>query len=463
MKNRVLVIGDFLLDKYVFCNPERVNREAPILINKYIKEEYRLGGAGNVVSNLVGLNQEVDVIRFSNGDLGSKTISEKLTGINVNESIIGVENKTTIKTRFIVDNKQMFRVDDHNKTDENINIEEVKNNIKINNYEYAIISDYGSGFFKPNFTKELIKFLNENNIKVIVDPRNSDWSIYTNAFLLTPNFGELKIGLNKENLENESNAIFNNSKDILKKFNIKNLLATRSELGMLLINSKEIILDVHAKSLDVIDVSGAGDTVIATVTAYLNMGYNLEESISISNTAASIVIKKMGVVPINIHDLNRDNVNTKIYHFDNKESVELLKNNFKSVDIVFTNGAFDILHFGHLSYLSESSYMNKHLIIGLNSDSSIKKYKSKNRPINSQNDRARALAALPFVSAVVIFNDENAINILNSINPKIYVKGGDYKDIDFPERNVCENIAFIEFKKGYSSTKIINKISNEIK
>lgn len=465
MKN-ILVIGDVLLDQEIICVPDRVSSEAPLLIykNKSYNEtdsKFRLGGAGNVIANLVSLKHNVDVYWPQSNDPYSNTISNLFKKMKVTSYPINISNiHTTIKTRFFSAGKQIFRYDIQDKITNNENIK-INNILKIsdNKYDYAILSDYNSGFFNKEHTQKILKLLSLKNIKVIIDPHTDKWEIYSNCFLITPNFSEFCQVIGHK-INNDSTTIVKHAITLIKKNNIKYILVTRSEKGMILIDKNGLVRSIHAKPTEVVDVTGAGDTVVATLVSKLNENISIADALPIANFAASIVIKKMGVATIKKADLlfSYLNIKNKIFYSSSKKHMNNLKSIATSSEIVFTNGTFDILHYGHLSYLHESASLNKKLIIGLNSDEIVKKIKGPNRPINNEISRALTLASLPFVFAIVIFNEFTAINLIKELKPHTYTKGDEYKTKKLPEKKYAQNIVFIDYKKDFSTSNIIEKV-----
>lgn len=460
-----LVIGDIMLDKYLYGNIERISPEAPIPVVNINHKKMALGGSANVASNVKGYGTKVILSGIIGNDSNGNIVLDELKSNDIEYvGIISNERVTTTKTRIVSKSQQIVRVDEEIKTD--ISKEEenkIINRIKeiINIIDVIIISDYNKGVCTSNVCKQIIELGKKNDKLVMVDPKQNNWERYSGASIITPNFKELLEALNYK-IENREDVIINNAKLIMDKYNIESILVTRSEYGMTLV-SEDKCFTCETVAQEVYDVSGAGDTVVATLATFLAIGMELKNATEISNIAAGIAVSKSGTYVISLEEVYEYFVNVnksyigKIIGGDAlTERIEGWRKDNKK--IVFTNGCFDLLHIGHISYLNEAKQMGDVLVIGLNTDESVKMNKGDSRPINKQEDRAKMLEALEMVDAVVMFNEETPYNLIKKVSPDILVKGGDYKIEDIVGREFSKEVKTIEFVDGYSSTNVINKI-----
>ncbi len=462
-KTKILLIGDIMLDKYVFGNIERISPEAPVPVFLSKRKKTVLGGAGNVFNNLSSLGAKVTIISTIGKDLVAKEI-KKLIKKNKQCKFYLYEEKdliSTCKTRYLTNNQQIIRVDE----EQNDSISSDAEKFIINRYkkeikgkDIIVISDYNKGVVTHSLCKQVINLAKKEKIPVIIDPKNKDFSIYKNATLITPNQQEAnyiaKLNCNT-NKEAEKCA-----KYISKKFKIDTVLITRGEKGLTLVNKKKVY-HVPTKKIEVYDVSGAGDTVIAIVSVCLANNMNLEDILTLANKAAGKVIGKIGTSTINKIDLVQD--------FDSKYKAKLtnLSNLLKMIKddkkrglkIGFTNGCFDILHSGHISYLKSSKQLCDKLIVAINSDTSVKKIKGNTRPLNSQDKRALILESLNFIDYVIIFNDLTPLKLIMKIKPDLITKGGDYKNTNIVGANAVKKWGgksyILEHITGESTSKIL--------
>ena len=459
---KVLVIGDVMLDIYYKGGVERISPEAPVPVVRVENVIYTIGGAGNVCNNIVNLNGVSYLVGFTGQDENNDILRKRLTEAKIDFHLVKSDRPTITKMRIVGDHQQIVRVDFEDKAPEYSKgeYEELKQNIikLIEKSDIIVISDYKKGVCTDDVCKFIIQQSNNKNKKVIVDPKGKDWNKYQNAYFITPNLKELR-EISNVDILNENNEIEKYGFEILKKYNINNLLVTRSEKGMSLISNKET---QHIPSIakEVFDVSGAGDTVVATLSLALTNGFNKYEAIKLANSAAGVVVGKLGTVPITLDELEET-----IFSNDNKKilpisklvaKIKILKE--KNYKIVFTNGCFDIIHRGHITYLNKAKQLGNILVLGLNSDNSVKRLKGNERPINNQNDRAEVLSSFHFIDYIVIFEEDTPYEILREIKPDILVKGGDYKKDEVIGREFAGETILIDFVDGYSTTSMINKM-----
>ena len=462
---KLLVIGDLMIDQYLWGSCERISPEAPVQILNVTKESEVLGGAGNVVNNLKKLGAQVDVLGVIGDCKVSTELKHLLSEIGVDTQYL-IKQKNRIvskKSRIIASQQQVVRYD--RESNDDIDIQSQKTLISvfkkiIKNYEVILLSDYGKGVLTDKVTSTLIELANLNGIKVLVDPKGSDYSKYRGAFLLTPNKKEASEATNTNIKDNESllKAITKLKLDF--KLNIS--LITMSEQGIAIYDNKLRINPTITK--EVFDVTGAGDTVLSSLGFALACNANIDEAVEFSNLAAGVVVSKIGSATATFNEIIEHesslNKSTSDKHIKNFSEIEQLSDELKAKNrkIVFTNGCFDILHLGHIKYLETAKSLGDILILGLNSDRSVCALKGEGRPINSQIDRAYILAALEAVDYVVIFDEDTPYNLIKLIKPNILVKGSDYKGKKVVGEDIAEELILVEFIEGKSSSKTIEKI-----
>ena len=462
---KVLVIGDLIVDQYLWGSCERISPEAPVQVIDVGRETTVLGGAGNVVNNLKELGARVDIISVVGNCQISAELLKLLANIKVQSKYL-VTQKNRIsskKTRIIASQQQVVRYDRESSDD--INSESQNTIIKtfeeiVNNYEVILLSDYGKGILTNTLTHSLIKIANKYKKKVLVDPKGTDYLKYKDAFLLTPNKKEASIATKINIIDDVSltNAI-------VKLKSICNLdvsLITLSEGGIAIYDDRLRTHPTTAK--EVFDVTGAGDTVLASLGFAIACDLEIDEAVAFSNLASGVVVGKIGSSTVTLNEVieYESSINKSSSDKHIKTQIEIAKLSQelkqKGKKIVFTNGCFDLLHAGHISYLETAKNFGDILILGLNSDRSITSLKGESRPINFQEDRAYILAALEVVDYVVIFDEDTPYELIKSIQPHILVKGGDYRGKQVVGQDIAEELKLVEFIDGKSSTKIIEKI-----
>jgi len=460
----ILVVGDLMIDHYLFGKVERISPEAPVQVVEIEKEKMLLGGAGNVVNNLLALGAKVSVASVIGDDENGNWIKERLSSKNIDLSLLicQSERNTSKKTRIISSNQQIIRFDKESKDD--ISKESEEKLLSSISYEYdlILISDYAKGVLTDSLTKKIIAFSNIKNIPIFVDPKGSDYSKYSGATLITPNKkeAELAAGIKIINDESLKKAGFN----LKEKYDFKSVIITLSENGMAIFEDEMSKIPTVAK--EVYDVTGAGDTVLSALGYAVAKGEDLKEAAKFANYAAGVVVGKVGSATATISEieeykksLHQESSDDFIKDF---ESIKTLVDNMrqKGQSIVFTNGCFDILHLGHVKYLETAKKMGDILIVGVNSDNSVKRLKGDKRPINPQYDRAYLLAALECVDYVVIFDEDTPYELIKIVQPDILVKGGDYRYKNVVGSDIAKEVRFVDFIEGRSTTSIIKKIGN---
>ena len=462
---KILVIGDLMIDHYLWGSCERISPEAPVQVINVGDESVLLGGAGNVVNNLNALGAQVDVISVIGNCETSGKLKALLANIKVNTKYLITQNKriTSKKTRIISSQQQVVRYD-HESTDE-ISDESQKSILAsfeklVSNYDAVLLSDYGKGVLTIELTQSLIAIANDKNIKVLVDPKGLDYSKYRGSYLLTPNKKEASEAT-KINITDDA-SLTKAITQLKTEYDLDVSLITLSEQGVAIYDDK---LRVHPTvSREVFDVTGAGDTVLASLGFALACGYKIDAAVEFANLAAGVVVGKIGSAIATLNEiieyessLKKSTSDEHIKTFD--EIASLSKElRARGKKIIFTNGCFDILHIGHVRYLETAKSYGDILILGLNSDRSVTSIKGKGRPINIQLDRAYMLAALEAVDYVVVFDEDTPYDLIKAVKPDVLVKGSDYEGKKVVGQDIADELKLVEFVDGKSTTKTIEKI-----
>ena len=469
-KPNILVIGDLMIDHYLWGSCDRISPEAPVQVVNVKKESSVLGGAGNVINNLVTLGSIVDVISVIGNDSVANELKSLLEKIDVPTSNLVVENnrKTSKKSRLIASQQQVLRydmesIDDINENSHKQIIQTLEKNI--DKYSSIILSDYGKGVLTTNLTKEIIKIANKNNIKVLVDPKGKDYSKYKGSYTLTPNKKE---AIEATNIYiKDENSLIEALKSLKTQCELEVSLITLSEQGIAIFDDELTIKPTVAR--EVYDVTGAGDTVIASIAFALGNNLDIKDAIYFANLAAGVVVGKIGSATTTLdeiyeyeYSLHKSNSTSHIKTFDEIKTLSSKLHN-QGKKIVFTNGCFDILHVGHVKYLEVAKSYGDVLILGLNADSSVKKLKGPTRPINTQDDRAYILASLESVDYVVIFEEETPYELIKLIKPHVLVKGGDYEGKEVVGQDIADELKLVQFVDGKSTTNTIKRIQENEK
>ena len=469
-KLKIAVIGDVMLDRYFYGEVKRISPEAPVPVNKVNKITSVLGGAGNVAANLALLDCQVFLGGVTGNDANRAILEKKLQDININCSGLyaSATRETITKLRIIGSRQQMLRLDFEevgDLTSEEVHFaEDWFTKLLASGLDGIIISDYAKGVCSAEFCQQVIRTARAANVPVLVDPKGSDWQKYTGCTFITPNLKEM-CEAGGTVVPNEDEPIVKLAQAAGEKFSIDNVVVTRSEKGITLVH-KDLVLNEPATAQEVFDVSGAGDTVAATLLAAIAGGLSKEDALVLSNKAAGVVVSKVGTYPVHREELLKEILTEsrkqgRGYRPLSWEEVFSLVKVWKAAGekIVFTNGCFDILHTGHVTYLEQAASLGKHLIVGVNTDASVKRLKGETRPLVHEQDRARVLASLGCIDAVVLFDEDTPAQLIAGIEPDVLVKGGDYRAEDVVGRENAGEVKIIPFEDGYSTTGIVQKIA----
>jgi len=465
---KLLVIGDLMIDHYLWGSCERISPEAPVQVINVDNESTVLGGSGNVINNLKALGAQVDVISVIGGCETSDELKILLNDINVNSKYLITQKDriTSKKSRIIAAQQQVVRYD-RESTDEISTKSQttILNTFKkiITNYDAVLLSDYGKGVLTADLTQSLIAIANDNNKKVLIDPKGLDYSKYKGAYLLTPNKKEAS---EATQINIHDDATLTQAITQLKtNCDLDVSLITLSEQGVAIYDDHDDELRIHPTvAREVFDVTGAGDTVLASLGFALSCGLDIDNSVEFANLAAGVVVGKIGSATATLNEIieyeSSLNKSTSDEHIKTLDEIITLSTELKSRDkkIVFTNGCFDLLHAGHVRYLETAKSFGDMLILGLNSDRSVTALKGEGRPINTQLDRAYILAALEAVDYVVIFDEDTPYDLIKAIKPHVLVKGGDYEGQDVVGQDIADELKLVQFVDGKSTTKTIEKI-----
>lgn len=440
--DKVMIIGDIILDKYIYGNVRKVSSGIKIPIIEKENIYYRLGGAGNVAMNISKFSKNILLI----GMHGKCSLGRKIDEIckKNNIKIFTLKSKKTLlKERIYIDNQQVVRVDDYDNTE--IKYDKIEEQIYNFKPKIVIIVDYGYGVV----SQKLINIINEYNkqkkIEVFFSSRNIDKFKLNEMYIMVVNNNEFKDSLN-----NKKN----------KKF------ITNGKEGIRYINNETVInRKSYIKYNNPINVSGAGDSVLAILALFYSKVKNIKYLMDIANIAGSIAVSNKLTYGVNKYEIISEFYKQKIKNNNYnkilglKDSLTLIENWKKNNKIiVFTNGCYDILHAGHLKLFNHSKKYGNKLVVGINSDDSIKKIKGSKRPINKLSERILALSFIKQIDLIIIFNEETATEVIKKIKPDIYIKGSEYKNIEIEEIKYVKKIKYIPMIKDISTSNIINKI-----
>ena len=460
----ILVIGDCMLDRYYFGSVSRISPEAPVPVVKIAETRDTLGGAGNVANNCAHLGAAVTLIgALGNDEYGA--VFKRLCGRNhITLAPIASGGGTIAKTRVIGGHQQIVRIDFE---EEAPALAQGAATIRKKSLEYlknagaVVLSDYGKGVCSAEVCAGILREARKRAIPVIVDPKGSPWDKYRGASVVTPNVKELSESAGTT-VPNEDTAIATHAGKIRSRFSLGALLVTRSEKGMTLVEKKSVF-HFPTQAREVFDVSGAGDTVVATLAAGLANGYTLGESVAIANKAAGIVVAKIGTVPVELVELRAEidkNYNAKLLSLP-----ELVRRcadeRSRGRTVVFTNGCFDILHRGHVHLFREAKKHGDILVVALNSDRSIAAVRGPDFPLNAESDRAHLIAAIDGVDYIALFDASTPLTLLRRIRPDVIVKGGNYREQEVVGREYARKTVIVPQLKGYSTDDIIRKIGGK--
>ena len=471
---RALVCGDLMLDKYLWGDVTRISPEAPVPVLRHGRDASHAGGAGNVAANLAGLGLQTTVVGVVGADAAGAELRALLERAGIDSSgVITVEDRPTItKTRVIGGHQHVLRIDTE---DLRPFAPAVANHLLTNvldrlegDFECVVLSDYAKGVLGPSVCSTIISAARKRGIPVLVDPKGLDYERYRGATTLTPNLKELAAAGRVEN-PGDIDAVLAAARRFVTDLGLESLVLTRGADGMTLLGSDSRVTHSRAMAQEVFDVSGAGDTVIATLAAGRLAGLEGTDLLHLANIAAGIVVGKVGTAPVQrswivqaLHAKNHSLMDS-VY---TPEELQRLTTEWRAQGdrIAFTNGCFDILHAGHVASLNRAAEEGDRLIVALNTDRSTRALKGPGRPVNSQDDRACVIAALASVDAVVFFDEPTPLRLIEMLRPDVLVKGGDYSRDSIVGAREVESwggrVVIVPLVAGRSTTSLIEKLSS---
>lgn len=467
----VLVIGDIMLDRYLMGHVNRISPEAPVPVVLLDRSEARAGGAANVAANLSGLGLKAAIIGCIGNDESGRTLKQLIAeaGINTEHIFISNYRPTVAKTRVMSGTQQIVRIDDESvaafNADESKQLQASVTLALAQKPSMVILSDYAKGMLDDASCKAIISQCKQFGIPVIADPKGRDYSKYLGATALTPN--------KKETAEacgvamHETVALLQAAKQLKENLQLDFLAVTRGEEGISFIDADHTE-HIPATAKKVFDVSGAGDTVIATLAAGLVHNLTPHDALQLANIAAGIVVGKVGTVPVGQSELLKTLVSedgqSQVDKICDLQQLSELVSHWRASNqkIVFTNGCFDLLHAGHVTYLEAAKKTGDKLILGLNTDRSVSALKGPTRPVVHEGDRARVLAALASVDAVILFDEDTPLRLIDAIRPDVIVKGDDYTEEQVVGGKEVKSwggsVKLIPLVQGRSTSNIIKKL-----
>ncbi len=451
-----------MLDKYLFGTTSRISPEAPVPIVHVQQTDERPGGAANVAVNLVALGATTRLIGVVGKDSAADSLQSILEELGIDCDFHRADDRPTItKTRVQSRGQQLIRLDQENVAE--LGDDSIVDTLKaaIGNAGAVILSDYGKGALTD--VTRMIAACRDAGVPTLVDPKGSDFSKYRGASLITPNQSEFEAVVGVCNSDED---LVSHGNTLLTELALDALLITRSEKGMLLLETGLEPLFLSTQAREVFDVTGAGDTVIATLAAVIASGQDLSSAAALANIAAGLVVRKIGVATITPSEIRVAMHQRGQGGRGLVEKGELLamveESRSRDERIVMTNGCFDILHAGHVAYLEEAKSLGDRLIVAVNDDDSVTRLKGEARPVNALQDRMLVLAGLAAVDWVVAFSDDTPADLISAVLPDVLVKGGDYKPQEIVgAKDVLANggeVRVLAFRDGHSTTRIINQM-----
>lgn len=465
---KILVVGDLMLDRYWHGPTSRISPEAPVPVVKIEESEERAGGAGNVALNIAALNGLPSLLGITGQDEAAQILKNQLTPYGVDCQFVELAGCTTItKLRVLSRHQQLIRLDFEDAFSQNkepIESTKLLLNVfaeKMPQHEVILFSDYQKGTLAQ--LPELIRLARAENKKIIIDPKGSDFSIYRGATLLTPNLSELEVIVGTCQSDEQ---LVEKAEKLRQELDLEALLVTRSEKGMTLLQAGKTAVHLPTRARDVYDVTGAGDTVIATLAASIAAGMNMVDAVKLANLAASVVVGKVGTATVTVHELRaamRQLSDVEQGIVAEERLITLVKDARNHGEkVIMTNGCFDILHAGHVTYLEQAKSLGDRLIVAVNDDDSVKRIKGPERPVNTMTRRMQVLAGLSCVDWVVPFYEDTPTRLICDVAPSALVKGGDNNPDDIPGgqcvREQGGEVLVMEYVDNCSTTGLIRSI-----
>lgn len=466
---KVLIIGDAMLDKYLYCNVGRISPEAPVPVVNILSKRESLGGAGNVAQNVVALGGRAILIAIVGKDEDGQSLIRKIKTQHIDWQGLEIPGRpTTVKTRIATEQQQILRIDMEEITEVPLEFEKIlfkKVKKLIANIDIVIISDYLKGLLTYTLVKDVIQIAKKYGVPVLVDPKDKNIEKYSGSTFIKPNLLEAEAMLGKP-LHNKS-EVKESISNLCKIGDIEMAMITQGHDGLTIFSQGQT---VHFSSIsrEVFDITGAGDTVLAVTALGLTVTRDVNWIGNLAVHSGSIAVSKKGTGAISIEELAismNNNIGSKVLSINQLELMAKIWRE-EGKKIVFTNGCFDILHSGHIKLLQEAKKFGEILIVAVNSDGSIRRIKGDLRPILSLDDRLKVLSAIEYVDNIVVFEDDTPIKMIEAIRPHTLVKGSDYTINEVVGGKIVEsyggNVKLVELKDGISTTKIVNRICSSV-
>jgi D-beta-D-heptose 7-phosphate kinase/D-beta-D-heptose 1-phosphate adenosyltransferase len=473
-RRHILVVGDLMLDRYLWGDVERISPEAPVPVVRVDRRSESAGGAGNVAFNLVGLGARVTLVGVRGADEAGLRLRELMRRPGIRDLSIECSDRPTItKTRIVSGGQQLLRLDEEQIRP--VGPEVVQAAVRrigaaVEAADAIVLSDYGKGMLQSSdLCGAAVRVAQARSIPILADPKGRDWERYRGATCLTPNRREIEV-FDGAPIESDDRLAAVMQRTI-GRLGLSRLLVTQGASGMCLMGADGVPLFIPTRARQVYDVSGAGDTVVATLTLAVAAGVGFADAARLANLAAGVVVAKVGTQPINRIELEAalrahgaatgSGSRAKVAAWD-AALVQVDAWRAKSETIVFTNGCFDLLHPGHIHLLRRARELGRRLVVGLNADASVKRLKGPGRPILNERDRAAILGALDCVDLVVLFDEDTPERLIARLRPDVLVKGADYRPDQVVGRGIVESyggsVQLIELLDGYSTTGIARKL-----
>lgn len=468
---RVVVIGDVMLDKYVWGEVSRISPEAPVPVLEFLSEDARLGGAGSVANDLHGLGAEVLLCGVVGRDEEGETFLGKMKELNFDDSLVWrhPSRATTVKTRIIARTQQILRLDREERNPfENEVYTALWDRLSkcIAEADIVLLSDYDKGFLSRGFVERVLGFCRERRKKVLVDPPRSTEALkYVGATALVLNRFEAGIASGIEVVD--TTTLQSAGEKLLETLGLEFVVITRDKDGMSLFKSGGEISHYPTRAREVFDVTGASDMVISALGYVFADGHSVEDAIQIANIAAGLEVARLGSVPVQKSEIVEELRGRSVSYSSKIKSLEELVHITKQLKakgrtVIFTNGCFDVLHDGHIHLLNSAKKEGHCLIVGLNSDASVRMLKGPSRPIRPQEERARILAALQDVDYITIFEELTPVKLIEKLKPDVLVKGADYTKDQVVGAELVEShggrVVLVPVLDGVSTSKLVESI-----
>ncbi len=467
---KVLVVGDLMLDRYIFGDVDRISPEAPVPVLRHARRYERAGGAANVAMNLAGLGCQAYLAGFWGEDAEQSELAAILEAAHVDTlGVVSGTLPTISKTRIVGRVQQLLRLDIESREERPAAEAErlLERAVQLTSKMSAVVlSDYAKGALTDALCRAVIEAARASGIPVLVDPKSADFGKYAGATTVCPNLNELAVATGVP--AHKTDDLLAAGRTLLAENGFSFLTVTMSEKGIMLLEA-EGSYHSPTRAREVFDVSGAGDTVIATLAASIAGGLQLRTAVELANVAAGIVVAKVGTVPVAQHELiaaltpsTGVTAGEKLLDHD-RMVMRAVEWRASGETIVFTNGCFDLLHVGHITLLEECRRFGSKLVLGLNTDRSVSELKGPARPIVGERERARVMAALAAVDAVVLFDQETPLELIRALRPDVLVKGGDYRvDTVVGHEDVMAyggRVEIVPTVEGFSTTNIVKKLA----